>query len=84
MNFSEKCTFDVFIFSFLQEWIAFMLLKANITCSGSEILIFLIIETTGTDMKATSVPASRRYIILQSILPVTLMAPTLGVVVAEI
>jgi len=85
-NCLEMCTFDVCIFSFLQEWTACVLREAIITCSGSVILMLflLITETIGTDIKATSVLVSPRYVTLQNILPVTLMAPTLGVVVAEI
>jgi hypothetical protein len=84
MNSLEMCTSDVCIFLLLQEWTACVFWMANNTCSGSEITLIFIPKTIGTDMKATSVLVSPRYIILQSVLPVTLMAPSLDVVISEI
>jgi hypothetical protein len=54
--------FDVCVFPFLQEWTAYVFFQRIITCSGSEMRIFVISEINGIGMHAEFVPVSLVYI----------------------
>jgi hypothetical protein len=56
--FLSALHFDVGVFSFLQEWTAYVLLKGSITCSGWESLTFFVSEVNGVGLKAKFFHAS--------------------------